>query len=187
MPKLIKYFALPVLLVFALSCNALTRSINKAAGGLAETAQAVVTAMPMQTLQALATQVSTEIPSGTLEALPSALPSLEALGTNMPDIQGMFDPQGTPLTDWKGIPVMPQATAGQEDTNGSTYSYRADASVKEAQDYYKTELEKLGWTSYMNMPGDANGSIQIYQKDNNILTVTIIESEGKILVILAMG
>ena len=187
MSRLTKPIALIVLVLIVLACNAVTQPFNPAQG-LKETAQAFATAMPVQTLQSLATQIATELPAGTLEALPSALPSLEALGTNMPNIQGLVNPQGTPLSEWKGIPIMSQATAGQDNTtNGSAYSYKADASVKEAQDFYKTELKKLGWKSYMNMSGDANGSIQIYQKDNSILTVSIFESEGKILVILAMG
>jgi hypothetical protein len=187
MSRLTKSIALVVLVLFVLACNAVTQPFGQAKD-LAETAQSVASAMPIQTLQSLATQIATEVPSGTLEALPSMVPSLEALGTNMPDIQGMVNPQGTPLKEWKGIPVMPQATAGQEDnTNGNTYSYKADASVKDAQDFYSTELEKLGWKTFMNLSGDTNGSIQIYQKDNNTLTVSIFEAEGKILVILAMA
>ncbi len=186
MSRLTKSIALVVLVLFVLACNAVTQPLTQKTKDMAGTA--IASALPVETLQSLATQISTEIPAGTLEALPSAIPSLEALGTNMPDIQGMVNPQGTPLKEWNGIPVMPQATAGQEDTsNGNAYSYKADASVKDAQDFYNTELEKLGWKSYMNVSGDKNGSIQIYQKDSNILTVSIFEMEGKILVILAMG
>ena len=186
MTRLTKFTLLFLLILFVLACNAVTQPFNQAKD-LAGTAQSIATAMPIQTFQALATQIATEIPAGTLEALPSALPSLEALATNMPNIQGFMNPTSAPVSEWKGIPVMPQATAGQEDTNSSTYTYKADATVKDAQDYYTTQLQNLGWSSYLNMPGDANGSIQIYHKDNNILTVTIIEQEGKVLVILAMG
>jgi hypothetical protein len=187
MSRLTKFLALFILVLFVLACSTVTQPFNQAKD-LAETAQSLATAMPFQTLQSLATQISTEIPSGTLEALPSMVPSLEALGTNMPDIQGFIDPTGAPVSEWKGIPVMPQATAGQENTDSSTYSYKADATVKDAQDFYGTQLKDLGWKSFMNMPGDSNGSIQVFQKDSSFLTVTAIEqSEGKILVILAMG
>lgn len=186
MSRFTKYVALAAIVLFVLACNAVTQPFNQAKD-IAGTAQSIATAMPIQTFQSLATQFATEIPAGTLEALPSALPSLEALATNMPNIQGFMNPTSAPVSEWKGIPVMPQATAGQEDTNSSTYTYKADATVKDAQDFYTTQLKNLGWTSSMNIPGDSNGSIQIYNKDNNILTVTVIETEGKILVILAMG
>ncbi len=187
MSRLTKSIALVVLVLFVLACSAVTQPFNQARD-LAGTAQSIATAMPIQTLQSFATQLATEIPSGTLEALPSMVPSLEALGTNMPNIQGFIDPTGAPVSEWKGIPIMSQATAGQENTDSSTYSYKADATVKDAQDFYGTQLQNLGWKSYLNMPGDSNGSIQVFQKDSSILTVTVIQqSEGKILVILAMG
>lgn len=187
MSRRTKFISLTVLFLFVLACSTVTQPFNQAKG-VAETVQAVATAMPIQTLQSLATQISTQVPAETFEAFPSAIPSLEALATNMPDIQGLIDPQGAPVSEWKGIPVMSQATAGQENTEASTYSYKADATVKEAQDFYGTQLQDLGWKTFLNMPGDANGSIQVFQKDSSILTVTIIEqSEGKILVILAMG
>jgi hypothetical protein len=181
-----KLISLTVLVLFILACSTVTQPFSQAKD-LAGTAQAVATAMPIQTLQSLATQISTQVPSGTLEALPSMVPSLEAFATNMPDIQGMINPQGTPVSEWKGIPVMSQATAGEENTDSTTYSYKADATVKEAQDFYGTELKNLGWTTFLNVPSDANGSIQIFQNDSSNLVVTIVEqSEGKILVILAM-
>jgi len=186
MTRFTKFAFLTILILFVLACNAVTQPFSQAKG-IAETAQSIATAMPVQTLQSLATQMATQFPAGTLEALPSALPSLEALTTNMPNIQGFMNPTGAPVSEWKGIPVMPQATAGQEDTNSSTYTYKADATVKDAQDFYTTQLQNLGWKSSLNLPGDANGSLQVFQKDNNILTVTIIEQEGKVLVILAMG
>ncbi len=186
MSRFTKFLALSILILFVLACNAVTQPFNQARD-LAGTAQSIATAMPIQTLQSLATQISTEIPAGTIEAFPSMIPSLEALGTNMPDIQGFINPTSPPVSDWKGIPVMPQATAGQEDTNSNTYTYKADATVKEAQDFYTAELQKLGWSSYLNMPGDANGSIQIFHKDNNILTVTIVDMEGKVLVNLTLA
>jgi hypothetical protein len=143
--------------------------------------------MPIQTLQSFATQISTQIPSGTLEALPSMMPSLEALGTNIPDIQGFFDPQGTPVSEWNGIPVMPQAIAGQEFKDASTYSFRVDASVKEVQDYYKAELEKLGWNSSFSMPGNDTVAVETFQKDSSFLTVTITERDGSVVVLLSLA
>ena len=186
MSRRTKFISLTVLVLFVLACSTVTQPFNQAKD-LAGTAQAIATAMPIQTLQSLATQVATQIPAGTIEALPSMLPSLEALGTNMPNIEGYFDPQGTPVSEWNGIPVMPQATAGQEFKDSNTYSYKVDASVKEVQDYYKGELEKLGWTSSFNMPGNDTVAVEMFQKDSNFLTVTVTERNGTVVVLLSIA
>ena len=186
MSRRTKFISLTVLVLFVLACSTVTQPFNQAKD-LAGTAQAIATAMPIQTLQSLATQVATQIPAGTIEALPSMLPSLEALGTNMPNIEGYFDPQGTPVSEWNGIPVMPQATAGQELKDSNTYSYKVDASVKEVQDYYKAELEKLGWTSSFSMPGNDTVSVEMFQKDGSFLTVTITERNGTVVVLLSLA
>jgi hypothetical protein len=186
MSKRTKFITLTVLVLFVLACNAVTQPFDQAKD-LAGTAQAIATAMPIQTLQSLATQISTQVPSGTLEALPSMVPSLEALASQLPDLGNFFNPQGTPVSEWKGIPVMPQATAGQEFAETSTYSYKVNASIQEVQDFYKTELEKLGWKSFFNMPSESTGSVQVYQKDSSILTITIVETDGNVVVMLSMA
>ena len=186
MSRRTKYISLTVLVLFVLACNAVTQPFNQARE-LAGTAQSIATAMPVQTLQALATQISTQVPAGTLEALPSMVPSLEAIASQLPDFGNFFNPQGTPVSEWKEIPIMPQATAGQEFAESSIYSYKVDASIEDIQQYYKTELEKLGWQSFFNMPSDSGGSVQVYQKEGSVLTITIVDTQGSIVVMLSMA
>jgi hypothetical protein len=181
-----KFISLTVLVLFILACNTVTQPFNQAKD-LAGTAQSIASAMPIQTLQSLATQVATQVPSGTLEALPSMLPSLEAIGSQIPDIGNFFNPEGTPVSEWKGIPIMTQATAGQEFAENSTYSYKVDASINDVQEFYKTELEKLGWKSFFNMPSSDSGTVQVYQKDSSILTITIVDTDGHVVVMLSMA
>jgi hypothetical protein len=128
--------------------------------------------MPVETLQSLVTQIPAE--------------TLEAAASQMPDFQSMFNPQGTPVSEWNRIPVMPQATAGQEFPDTKSYSFKATATVKEAQDFYSTELQKLGWSSLFNMPADANASALIFQKDDQTLSITITDTNGSIVVVLTM-
>lgn len=186
MSRQTKFITLSVLVLFVLACSTVTQPFNQAKD-LAGTAQAIATGMPIQTLQSLATQISTQIPSGTLEALPSMMPSLEALGTKMPNFEGFFNPQGTPVSEWNGIPVMPQATAGQEFKDSKTYSFKVNATVKEAQDFYKAELEKLGWSSTFSMPGNEDVAVEMFQKDGNFLTVTVTNVKGSVVVVLTMA
>ena len=82
---------------------------------------------------------------------------------------------------------MPQATAGEEFAESSIYSYKVDASIEEVQQYYQTELEELGWKSFFNMPADSGGSVQDYQKEGSVLTITIVDTQGNIVVMLSMA
>lgn len=182
MSRLFKPLALIVLVLFVLACNAVTQPFNQAQG-FAETAQALGTAIPVETLQSFVTQ----IPAETFEALPSMAPTLEAFASQLPDFSSYFNPQGTPVSEWNQIPVMPQATAGQEFTDTNTYSFKVNATIKEVQDFYNAQLPPLGWSSFFNMPADANGSIQVFQKDENILTITMTVVEGSAVVILTLG
>ena len=183
MSRLSKFLSLIVLLAFLLACNFVTQPIQDAQD-LAETAQALGTAIPIETLQALPSAIASVIPEETLQALPSAMPSLEALATN---IGNMFDPQGTPLQDWRGIPVMPQATAGQEFSESNSYSFRFTGTTQEVQDFYNEQLTALGWSQPFSFPVEAEGGILTFQKDNSTLLVTITASEGSVVVLLTMS
>jgi hypothetical protein len=167
-----KYLTLSILILFVLACNAVTAPI-KDMQNLAGTAESLATALPLETLQSFATQIPVE----TLQALPSA----------MPDFEGYFNPEGTPVSDWNGIPIMPQATAGEEFKDTSTYSFKVNATVKEAQDFYNTQLTNLGWSSSFSMPGNDTVAVQLYQKDDSLLTVTITDVNGTVVVVLTMG
>lgn len=178
MSRLSKYLLLTILILFVLACNAVTQPIQDAQE-LAETAQSLATALPIETLQAIGTQ----IPIETLQALPSAVPTLEAVASALPDFGSYFNPEGTPVSVWNEIPIMPQATAGEEFTDTETYSFKVSATVEEARNFYDTQLPTLGWTSFFNIPADANGSVQVFQKENNVLTITILENEGTVVIL----
>lgn len=182
MSRLTKYLSLMILILFILACSTVTQPLQDAQN-LAGTAQSFASALPIETLQALASQIPVE----TLQALPSAAPTLEALASAMPDFEGFFNPEGTPVSEWNGIPIMPQATAGEEFTDSKTYSFKVDASVQEAQDFYSTELVNLGWSSLFSMPGNDTVAVQSFQKDNSVLTVTITDINGSVVVVLTMG
>jgi hypothetical protein len=186
MSRLSKFLSLIVVIVFMLACNFVTQPINDAQN-LAKTAQALGTALPIETLQAAGTMIASAIPQETLQALPSAIPSLEALGSAIPDFQNMFNPQGTPVQEWRGIAVMPQATAGQEFPENNTYSFKANVTVKEVQAFYNEKLVSLGWNQPFEFPMEEAGGIMVFQKENSTLTITITSSEGATVVLLTMA
>jgi hypothetical protein len=183
MSRLSKILSLTVVLIFLLACNFLTQPIQDAQN-LAETAQSVATLIPMETLQALPSAIASVIPEETLNALPSAAPSLEALATN---IGNMFDPQGSPAQEWNGIPIMPQATAGQDFSENNSYSFKFTGTTKEVQDFYNEQLTALGWSQPFSFPVEADGGIMTFQKDNSTLLITIAASEGSVVVLLTIS
>lgn len=180
MSRLNKLISITILVLFIIACNFVTQPIRDVQN-VAGTAQSFASALPVETLQALASQV----PVQTLEALPSMAPSLEALASSMPDFGRFFNPQGTPVEVWRDIPIMPQATAGQE-FDGGTYSFRVNVTSKEVQDFYIAELTKLGWKA-LSTPTEGDTVLMIFSKENNILTITIAPAENEIVVLLVLA
>ena len=168
MSRTTKFFLLTMLVVFTLACNAINQQVQQVED-IANTAEAIGTALPIETLQ----------------ALPSVIPqeTIEAVASEMPDFGNMFDPQGEPVSEWKGIPIMAQATAGQEH-DANNYSFKFSGATQEAVEFYNTEMVKLGWSSMFSMPGDANGALLSFQKDDTILTITIVTTDNSTVVVL---
>ena len=165
MSRLTKILFGSLLIVIVLACNVLTSPI-KNVEGIAATAESIATLMPVSTIQ----------------ALPSSMPDL-GIPTGLPDIGNMANPQGAPVSEWNGIPVLPSATAGEETTG--LYSYKADSTVDDAINYYKDEMVKLGWSEFFVMPDTGSGALLSYQKDDNVSTITITSTEdGVVLVFL---
>jgi len=185
MSRLSRILSLIVLLVFLLACNLVTQPLNEAQN-LAQTAQAVASSLPIETLQAAASQIASAIPAETLQALPSAMPSLEALASALPDFGNMFDPQGAPVQEWRGIPILPQAIAGQEFSENNTYSFKANVTAKEVQDFYNEKLAALGWSQPFSLPIETEGGLMVFRKDQDSLAVTITPSEGSVVVLLVI-
>jgi hypothetical protein len=147
--------------LFVLSCGLVTGPISGVENA-ASTAEAFATSMPVETIEALATS----IPIQTIEALPSSIP----------DYGNYFSPTGTPVSEWNGIPIMPQATVGQE-FNDSTYSYTVPLPASDVQAFYDQQMEALGWTSSFGFQPSQEGGILVYQKDPDFLTITMVADQ----------
>lgn len=183
MTRVSKILMVSIVILFVLACNFVTQPI-KDAQNLAGTAEAIGSAIPIETLQALPSAIASVIPAETLQALPSSAPTIEALATQFGNT---LNPQGAPVQEWKGIPIMPQATAGQEFSESSTYSFKATVTTKEVEDFYNEKLTALGWSQPFNLPGGAEGGLMTFQKDNNTLIITITSSDGSVVVLLTMA
>src|SRR5215211_5934285 len=101
------------------------------------------------------------LPADTLQIPTSAPPTVETLASGMPE------PQGKPVQEWRGIPIMPEAIAGQEFANA--YSFRANATVQEVQAFYDERLAQLGWSQPFESSFDENGGTMAFRKEGSSL------------------
>ncbi len=172
MTRFYKFTLLSVLVIATLACGLITKPLGEAQG-LASTAQAVASSMPVETLQAMAS------------AVPSGIPNIPGLG----NVSDYLNPTGKPASDWNNIPIMPQASAGQE-FNKNTYSFKISGVTEtDIQNFYADKLKSLGWDSSFSAQGGGgqSGGLMLYTKDNQALTITIVKSDNALVVLLIVG
>lgn len=91
-------------------------------------------------------------------------------------------PSGKPKSEWEGIPVMPNAIAGEGDSKG--YAFTIDTSLDEIQKFYKEELTELGW-DFLAIGQGPKSVMLIFTRDTGPLSVIIIpQSDGIMYVLL---
>jgi hypothetical protein len=161
------------LLLFVLACRAVMAPIDQAKN-VGSTAEAAATQISDLATQAggFATDIS---PFATALANPTG----DAIMPN-----GIFDPKDPPLKEWKGVPIMPEAIAGNESVE--MYSYTIKSELKAVEEFYASQLTSLGWSTVVNMPAQSGSSVLIYQKDGQTLSVTITTLEDHLLVLLTL-
>ncbi len=120
-----------------------------------ETPVPSATVEPSSTVAA-ASSPTTAAPSVPSDTATAGAGSMPVPFTNLNDVSQYFNPVGEPAASWNGIPIMPQAIAGQEFIAGQVYSFKAAATISQAVDFYQSKLPALGYTSFM--PGAATGS-----------------------------
>lgn len=149
---------LPLILV-TLACNTFARPVAVATAIATPPPASPVptlpptlppTAAPTVTPQPSPLPTDTALPAPTGAATGPALPSmnpttLAMLGplADLMNISQYFNPVGTPLTTWNGVPIMPEATAGQA-YNANIYSFKANATIPEAVKFYRAPAQALG-------------------------------------------
>ncbi len=118
--------------------------------------------------------------ASTAEAVASALP------TGLPDVTKYLNPQGKPVSDWNGIPIMTQATAGEEFSKG-TYSYRVSGvTEQDIQTFYNDKLKAAGWDSPFSAQGGSAGGLMLFTKASQVLKITITKADQDEVVLLAL-
>jgi hypothetical protein len=126
-------------------------------------------ATPTATVEALPTVASSDTPpfTATVEASdtppPSETPdaflqSLPAPFANLNGVSQYFNPVGQPAESWNGLPIMPQATAGQEFKPGAVYGFKAPATIAQGVSFYQGKLPALGFSLNGGLATGSGGS-----------------------------
>ena len=68
-------------------------------------------------------------------------------------------PSEAPLSNWKGLPIMPGAVAGVVLDPDRVYYFITKASQEEVRDYYLKVLPQYGWVTDLITPNDEGGYI----------------------------
>ena len=124
-----------------------------------------------------ATSVSAVAPAAT------GTPTYSApLPTNTVDVVAALLPEGQASAEWKGIPIMPNATAGEGDEEG--YVFTIKATTGQVQDFYQAELGKLGWQPFGTSNADSSLMLMFTNSNSDTLTVSIIAKGDEVLVLL---
>ena len=128
--------------------------------------------------------LSTAIATKAVAISPSA--TLAESASPMPEPGDVLDPQGTPLQEWREIPILPEAVAGQESSADNSYSFRANVSPQEVGDFYEEELTELGWTQPFDHSFGVDGGNMTFRKVGSSLTITVVPAEGSVVVLLVL-
>jgi len=115
--------------------------------------------------------------TNTVTPTPSKTP---APPTETPDVIAALMPEGQPVSDWSGIPIMQDALAGEGDA--TSYRFTTQASLDEIQKYYEKELSKLGWNLLATGEGDSGAAILIFTGSGGTLSMSIIPNGDQFIV-----
>ncbi len=91
-------------------------------------------------------------------------------------------PVGVPASEWKGIPVMPGAIAGEGDS--TAYKFTIRATVEEIQSYYEKELAKQGINLLASGQGQNGSILLIFMKEVQTVSISIFPYQDLYIVML---
>ena len=134
---------------------------------------------PPPTSTATPVPTDTPVPTATSTSTPKPKPTLTATL----DVVSVILPVGTPISEWKGIPIMPGAINGGGDEKGYTFTIKTNA--ESIQAFYETELGKMGFNLFAVGEDTGNDSIMLmFMKGSELVSISIIPSGDLMLVLI---
>jgi hypothetical protein len=99
------------------------------------------------------------------------------------------NPTGTPLESWHDIPIMKEATAGQE-FQADIYSYKATATLQQATAFYTKQASALNWSCFPAVSGSSGTGDQANHQTTflcgpiTILIASFDKDPSQVLIVL---
>lgn len=153
-----RYVFLAFVLIAGLACSVVSNPASPI------TILNIFSPVPPSITPAIITGQASDTPAASADPVPSDTPNpmLELLPAPFMNLQGgaaqYLNPVGQPARTWKGLPIMPEATAGQEYQSGAVYSFKASATIDRAASFYSSKLPGLGFTAYNAPTTGSNGT-----------------------------
>ncbi len=166
MKNISKAILLSVLVMALASCSAIAP-------------QPTETPVPTHTQTSVPSATNTSEPTNTPTEMPTETP---VPPTETPSALVLQMPSGKAASEWEGIPVMPDAIAGEGDSAG--YAFTIDATAEEIQAFYEAALGDLGYTMFASGQGATEAIMLIFMKDLDTLSVSIIPQPDGIMYVL---
>jgi len=144
---------------------------------------------PTPTETATPAPTDTSVPP-TLDPASATMAAMMGSMGSIGSIAAYFQPVGTPVKVWHNVPIMPQATAGQE-FNPRIYSYVAAATLDQAHQYYGSRASALGFVMGPGTGTSGSGSGASHNVDFVSYNLTIIltsfdNDTGHVIVVLSV-
>jgi len=136
----------------------------------------ILLAFTLAACSSFAQPTPTAVPTLTFTVVPTLTP------TNTP-LPPTATPEGQSASEWNGIPIMPDAIAGDGDEE--SYVFTIKATLQQIQEFYQLELGKLGWQLFAQEDGDSSLMLIFMNDASETLTVSIIVKGDQALVLLA--
>lgn len=186
MSRFYRFSLFALMVVFTIACATLAAPTATSAptsipptntNSFTDTPAATNTAAATDTAVASATPAPTDTAAVTETVNPISALQTQLIGTEFAQMGPIVhltnfmtlyaNPVGTPLKTWHDIPIMDQATAGQE-FQADIYSYKADATLKQAADFYNAQNRTLNWNCFPMATGSAGSGNQMFHSDTFI-------------------
>jgi hypothetical protein len=195
MLKVRKYLPLSIVIV-SLACGVVSQALPGTQTPFPTLPPlATVTTAPLATdttipsPTSMPTQIPTTAPSATADPLAATqLAMMGSMGA-ITTASLYFHPVGTPLTNWRSVPIMQQATAGQQ-FSGYIYSHTAAATLTQACLFYEATAQSLGFamapgSGYSGTGSNAQHNVSFNSYNLTLYLGSFDNDTGHVIVIIS--
>ena len=203
-----RYLLVFSVLLFA-ACNAVTQLFQAAQTSVSTPTPLEVTDTPLPptaTMAPTTTATLTQVPTDTPVPVPTEPPGtataaslIDAYSVTMMaefgsmgalmNVAQYFNPVGIPVQNWHNIPIMSQATEGQE-FKTNVYSYTAAATLAQARQFYVSKAGSLGLTNspgtgYSGTGNNASHNVDFTSHNLSIVLTSFDNDTGHVIVVIS--